>query len=41
MNLLCVQFTTVGRPEINFRAESSCLLKQTSAPSRAIYRSDS
>jgi len=27
------------RPEINFRAESSSLLKQASASSRAIYRS--
>jgi len=31
--------TVILRPEINFRAESSSLLKQASAYSRAIYRS--
>jgi len=48
---MCVSFTIIDsdikplskvrflRPEIKFRAESSSLLKQASASSRAIYRS--
>jgi len=34
-----VFFSAFLRPEINFRAGSSSLLKQASAYSRAIYRS--
>jgi hypothetical protein len=39
MQAMIEKFTTVGRLEINFRAENSSLLKQASSYSRAIYRS--